>query len=80
MYSVCLAIFLLIIITIMDENIIIIENARAYIEDIDKRLKEMESWGTSWKNSTFYNDLLSKRRNWIRRKNEALKAIQKHSI
>lgn len=63
----------------MDANLIIIENAKKYIHDINTRLKEMESWGISWRHSSFYYDLLSQKRNWIRRKNEALKAIE-HSI
>lgn len=64
----------------MDANLIIIENAKDCIEDIDKRLKEMESWGMSWKYSSFYYDLLYQKQSWIRRKNKALKAISEHSI
>jgi hypothetical protein len=60
----------------MDANLIIIDNANAYIKDIDRQLKEMESWGLSWKNSSFYNDLLSQKASWIKRKNEASKSIR----
>lgn len=63
----------------MDANLII-ENANAYLEDIDRRLREMESWGLCWKNSSFYHDLLSQKSNWIRRKNEALRAIKEKPI
>lgn len=64
----------------MDANLIIIENANAYLKDIDKRLREMESWGLSWKNSSLYNDLISQKNNWIRRKNEASRTIKEQSI
>lgn len=64
----------------MDSNLIIIANANAYLKDIDKRLREMESWGLSWKNSSFYYDLVSQKSNWIRRKNEALRAIRDNSM
>lgn len=61
----------------MDANLIVIENSYAYIEDIERRLREMESWGVSWKNSSFYYDLLSQKANWIRRKNEAYLRLKK---
>jgi hypothetical protein len=64
----------------MDSNLIIIANANAYLKDIDKRLREMESWGESWKRSTFYFDLINQRTNWVRWKTEALRAIRDNAI
>jgi len=64
----------------MDANIIIIQNAKSHLEDIEKRMKEMRSWGKSWENSSFYTDLINQKCNWIRWKKEAERAIELHRL